>query len=67
MSATVAIQLTIAIPLAGAVLIALTGRWPNLRLVRTLEAGQVLTIEPGLYFIDSLLNEVKNGPSGNAI
>jgi Xaa-Pro dipeptidase len=31
--------------------------FPHLRLVRTLEEGQVLTIEPGIYFIDSLLEQ----------
>ncbi|RLA26306.1 MAG: Xaa-Pro dipeptidase [Gammaproteobacteria bacterium] len=41
--------------------------YPNLRLIRTLEAGQVLTIEPGLYFIDSLLNNLKNKPAGRVI
>ncbi len=41
--------------------------FPNLRLVRTLEPGQVLTIEPGLYFIDALLNDLRTGPAGGAI
>jgi Xaa-Pro dipeptidase len=34
-------------------------RYPHLRLRRTLEPGQVLTIEPGIYFIDSLLERLK--------
>ncbi|TDJ45730.1 MAG: Xaa-Pro dipeptidase [Gammaproteobacteria bacterium] len=42
-------------------------RYPNLRLVRTLETGQVLTIEPGLYFIDSLLTKLKDGPHGKDV
>ena len=33
-------------------------------MVRTLEAGQVLTIEPGIYFIDSQLNKLRNSPAG---
>jgi Xaa-Pro dipeptidase len=37
-------------------------RFPHLRLVRTLEANQVLTIEPGIYFIDSLLDKLKTQP-----
>ena len=37
-------------------------RYPNLRLVRTLEADQTLTIEPGIYFIDSLLEQLHRHP-----
>ncbi|HRQ64287.1 MAG TPA: Xaa-Pro dipeptidase [Xanthomonadaceae bacterium] len=35
---------------------------PYLRLTRTLEPDQVLTIEPGLYFIPMLLDELRRGP-----
>jgi Xaa-Pro dipeptidase len=41
---------------------------PYLRLTRKLEAGMVVTIEPGIYFIDMLLEELKDrglGPSVN--
>jgi len=37
---------------------------PFLRLTRTLEAGMVVTIEPGFYIIPSLLDPVLNGPLG---
>ena len=41
--------------------------YPHLRLVRTLEVGQVLTIEPGVYFIDTLLNKLKQEPAGTDV
>lgn len=43
------------------------GEHPHLRLTRVLEPGNVLTIEPGLYFINSLLNELRSGPESRYI
>jgi len=40
---------------------------PFLRLLRTLEPGMVVTIEPGLYFIPSLLEPLLSGPFGRHI
>ncbi len=40
---------------------------PYLRLTRTLEPGFVVTIEPGLYFIDMLLNEARDAPYAGQI
>ncbi|WP_372966447.1 Xaa-Pro dipeptidase [Marinobacter sp.] len=38
---------------------------PFLRLTRMLEPGMVVTIEPGLYFIPSLLRPLLSGPLGH--
>lgn len=40
---------------------------PYLRLTRTLEPDQVLTIEPGIYFIELLLAELARGPHARAV
>lgn len=40
---------------------------PFLRLTRTVEAKQVFTIEPGLYFIPSLLQDLKGSPQSKFI
>jgi len=40
---------------------------PYLRMTRTLEPGMVVTIEPGLYFIDMLLNELRDTPAAKDI
>jgi Xaa-Pro dipeptidase len=40
---------------------------PFLRLTRKLEDGFVVTVEPGFYFIDQLLNEAKQKPLGKMI
>ena len=40
---------------------------PYLRMTRLLEAGMVVTIEPGLYFIDMLLDELRQRPEANQV
>ena len=40
---------------------------PYLRLTRPLATGQIFTIEPGLYFIDALLNPVRDTERGKLI
>ncbi len=39
--------------------------YPTLRLTRTIESGQVFTIEPGIYFIPMLLESLRADASAN--
>jgi Xaa-Pro dipeptidase len=54
-------------PAAGAEPIARPPGHPALRLTRQLEAGMVVTVEPGVYFIDSLLAALRAGPDADAV
>jgi Xaa-Pro dipeptidase len=52
---------------AGAEPIARPPGHPALRLTRQLETGMVVTVEPGVYFIDSLLAALRAGPNADAV
>lgn len=54
-------------PAAGAAEIPRPEGHPYLRLTRRLEPGMVVTVEPGLYFIDSLLHTLQAGPHGRRV
>lgn len=54
-------------PTADAEPIARPPGHPALRLTRRLEPGMVVTVEPGLYFIDSLLARLRAGPHAGAL
>jgi Xaa-Pro dipeptidase len=41
--------------------------WPFLRNLRPVERGNVFTIEPGIYFIDSLLQHLRESPLGRQV
>lgn len=41
--------------------------WPYLRNLRPMEPGNVFTIEPGIYFIDSLLAHLRESPLGRHV
>ncbi len=41
--------------------------YPALRLTRTVEAGQVFTIEPGIYFIPKLLGELSRSEHADVV
>jgi len=51
----------------GGAISAPPSQYPALRLTRPIEDGQVFTIEPGLYFIPMLLEELRHSPHSAAV
>jgi len=47
--------------------IAQPDEWPALRNLRPMEAGNVFTIEPGIYFIETLLAHLRESPLGRHV
>ena len=54
-------------PAANAMTIPRPAGHPTLRLTRRLETGMVVTVEPGVYFINSLLAALRAGPHAGAV
>ena len=52
---------------AGAETLAKPDGHPYLRLTRTLAPGMVVTIEPGIYFIEMLLDDLRAGPNAASV
>lgn len=42
-------------------------QYPNMRLMRTAEENQVVTVEPGIYFIKMLLQELRGGKYSSSV
>ncbi|RUO33679.1 Xaa-Pro dipeptidase [Aliidiomarina soli] len=55
------------LPDASGKMIVPPARYANLKTTRKIEPRQVVTLEPGLYFIDSLMQQLANGPDAKAI
>ncbi|TZF90303.1 Xaa-Pro dipeptidase [Cognatilysobacter lacus] len=52
---------------AGTATLAKPDGHPYLRLTRTIAPGMVVTIEPGIYFIDMLLDDLRAGPNAASV
>ncbi|HFB66161.1 MAG TPA: Xaa-Pro dipeptidase [Aeromonadales bacterium] len=48
-------------------MIAQPENYPFLRMLKVLDVGNVVTIEPGFYLIPALMAELKNTPAANAV
>ncbi len=52
---------------ASGALIDIDPNYPRFRMLRTIEPNQVVTVEPGIYFIEPLLKQLQQGKHRNAI